>query len=384
MRILHTADWHLGRSFFGVLLTEDQARVLEQLVTLIRDWKPHVVVVAGDVYDRAAPPAEAVALLSETLSRIVLDLKVPVIMIAGNHDSPERLQYASPLLAREGLYMVGDLTADPVAVTLRDDHGPVHFYALPYAEPPLVRERLGDASLTDHNRAMRALIDRVRAAHPVGERSVVIAHAFVAGSTESESERPLSVGGSAAVEPGVFRGFDYVALGHLHRPQRAGADYIQYAGSLLKYSFSEADHQKAVTLVELNEQGLSRLEQVFLAPRRDVRVIKGRLAEILRAGATDPRRDDYLLVDIVDTDAILDPMGKLREVYPNVLHLERSGLLAAGSQAAGARDYRKLRDSDLFAAFYRDVTGEDLSPKQAAAYAKVVERVRAKEREAAS
>jgi exonuclease SbcD len=366
------------------LLTEDQARVLEQLVTLIRDWKPHVVVVAGDVYDRAAPPAEAVALLSETLARIVLDLKVPVIMIAGNHDSPERLQYASPLLAREGLYMVGDLTADPVAVTLRDDHGPVHFYALPYAEPPLVRERLGDASLTDHNRAMRALIDRVRAAHPVGERSVVIAHAFVAGSTESESERPLSVGGSAAVEPGVFRGFDYVALGHLHRPQRAGADYIQYAGSLLKYSFSEADHQKAVTLVELNEQGLSRLEQVFLAPRRDVRVIKGRLAEILRAGATDPRRDDYLLVDIVDTDAILDPMGKLREVYPNVLHLERSGLLAAGSQAAGARDYRKLRDSDLFAAFYRDVTGEDLSPKQAAAYAKVVERVRAKEREAAS
>jgi exonuclease SbcD len=213
---------------------------------------------------------------------------------------------------------------------------------------------------------------------------VVIAHAFVAGSTESESERPLSVGGSAAVEPGVFRGFDYVALGHLHRPQRAGADYIQYAGSLLKYSFSEADHQKAVTLAELNEQGLSRLEQVFLAPRRDVRVIKGRLAEILRAGATDPRRDDYLLVDIVDTDAILDPMGKLREAYPNVLHLERSGLLAAGSQAAGARDYRKLRDSDLFAAFYRDVTGEDLSPKQAAAYAKVVERVRAKEREAAS
>src|SRR3954464_6712037 len=254
MRFLHTADWHLGRLFHGVHLTDDQRHVLNQVVEIARDSRPDVVLVAGDIYDRAVPPPEAVELLDEILSRLVIELKLPVVLIAGNHDSPGRLHFGSRLLAERRLYVTGHLPARCEALVLEDAHGPVSFYAIPYAEPSTVRQCLECPEVTDHNAAMAAILARVRENCPVSPRSVIVAHAFVAGGQECESERPLSVGGAGTVDVSCFAGFDYVALGHLHRPQKihCPGGLVQYSGSLLKYSFDEADHSKSVTLVEMD------------------------------------------------------------------------------------------------------------------------------------
>lgn len=406
MRFIHTADWHLGRLFHGLHLTEDQAYVLDRFVDLVRDVRPDALIVAGDVYDRAVPPPEAVTLLDDVLCRLVLDLEVPVVMIAGNHDSPDRLGFGSRLLAPQRLHVFGSATAEPGRVTFRDEHGPVHVYALPYAEPPVVRQCLDEDGVRTHDDAMRAQLERVRAAHPAGERSIVVAHAFVAGCAESESERPLSVGGAGTVDAACFAGFDYVALGHLHRPQwvagrsgddrpndshgaaeaaepeREGRSRARYSGSLLKYSFSEADQPKSVSIVEMDADGHCVVEEIGLEPRRDVRRIEGELAELLERGKDDPRRDDYIMARLLDRGALLDPMGKLRDVYPNVLHIERPFLTEGRSGSGGPRpDHRRMTDDELFADFVRDVTGEPLTTVQRKALTQVLESLQAAERE---
>ena len=272
MRFLHTADWHLGRSFHNVSLIEDQAHVLRQLVDLAKDAEVDAVIVAGDVYDRAVPPPDAVSLLSDVLGELALGLGIPVIMIAGNHDSAERLNFGAQLLARSRCHIFGRLGAQPDHVVLEDAHGPVHVLGLPYAEPSVVRERTG-ADLHTHDAAMAHLAAAAAANVPEAERSILVAHCFVAGGSESESERPLSVGGAGNVSAAAFEPFAYTALGHLHRPQAAGPN-ARYSGSLLKYSFSEVDHEKSVSLVELDAAGAATVEEVSLTPRRDMRLIE--------------------------------------------------------------------------------------------------------------
>lgn len=359
MRFLHTADWHLGRLFHGRSLVEDQAYVLDRFVALVRDVRPDAVLIAGDVYDRAVPPAEAVNLLDDTLSRIVLGEGVPVVMIAGNHDSPDRLGFGARLLAAHGLTIAGRVDAPQAGVRFDDAWGSVVVHPLPYAEPAAVRDALS-ADISGHDAAMTALLQRVHANHPAGARAVLVAHAFVAGGAESESERPLSIGGSGAVDAALFSGFDYVALGHLHRPQRAGADHVQYAGSLMKYSLSEVAHEKSVTLVELGAPGELKLERIALPPRRDLRRVSGTLDEVLAAARADASRDDYVFASLTDRGALLDPMSKLREVYPNVLGCERTVLALAGETAAGTATARALDPRALFDDFFREVVGEPL------------------------
>lgn len=227
MRFLHTADWHLGRLLHGQRLLEDQAYALEQLVDLAGDFKPSVLLISGDVYDRAVPSPDAVELLDEILSNLVMKLDIRVLAIAGNHDSPQRLEFGSRVLARQGLHVVGSVSREAGSVTLLDDSGPVRFYGIPYAEPAVVRELLGDEEIRSHQSALEAMIQRIRSQHPVGERSVLLAHAFVSGCATAESERPMSVGGADSVDTGIFGEFDYVALGHLHRPQTAGLPRIR-------------------------------------------------------------------------------------------------------------------------------------------------------------
>jgi exonuclease SbcD len=228
---------------------------------------------------------------------------------------------------------------------------------------------------------MDMLVGRIKEARPAGVRSVLIAHAFIAGSRESESERPLSVGGAGSIEPSTIAGFDYVALGHLHRPQQAGGGTIHYSGSLLKYSFSEADQTKCVKIVELDGRGRCSLETINLTPRHDVRSISGRLDDLLENPEEGPGREDFLSVTLLDTGALFDPMGKLREVYPNVLHLAPRAPVALDEQIATI-DHRKMTETELFAAFYREVTGESLSAGQRKAFAAVADRMRQAEREA--
>jgi len=380
MRFLHTSDWHLGRILHGRSLIEDQAHVLDRFVDLVRDARPDAVLIAGDVYDRAVPPAEAVELLDDTLSRIVLGQGVPVLVIAGNHDSPERLGFGARLLAERGLTIVGRVDA-PRAVAFEDDWGRVVVHPLPYAEPALVRDAFGD-DVADHEAALAALLGRVRAAHPAGVRSVVMAHAFVAGGAESDSERPLSVGGSAVVDAGLFDGFDYVALGHLHRPQRVGADHVRYAGSLLKYSTSEAGHAKSVSLVELRAPGERTVEEIALAPLRDLRVLTGSLDALIASAATDPAREDYVFARLTDRGALLDPMARLREAWPNALGCERTVLSVAGDGAGARGRARELDTRALFGDFFREVTGEALDDAQTAALDEVLEELAREAREA--
>ncbi len=382
MRFIHTADWHLGRLMHGRHLTEDQSYVLDQLCDLVRDFKPEALLVSGDVYDRPVPPAEAVTLLDDFLSRMVLELNVRVLAIAGNHDSPSRLEFASKVLADRGLHLFGTVGPETAVVTLSDELGPVVFYALPFAEPAVVREKLADESIRDHQTAMKEMIRRARASHPDAARSVLLAHAFVVGASVSESERPLSVGGTDSVESSNFKDFQYVALGHLHRPQTAGGPHLWYSGSLLKYSFSETSDTKGVNLVEMDARGVCRVEHVPLTPRRDVRKVTGFLKEILQGPGPGENPDDYLMVSLLDTGALLDSMGKLREVYPNVLHVERPCFADGGGSCRNRADHRKLNDADLFADFFSQVTGEDLSPEHAKAYEAVVDDLRGQEREA--
>ena len=403
MRFLHSADWHLGRVYHGVSLLEDQAHVLQQFVRIAADTRPDAILLAGDIYDRSVPPAEAVRLLDLVLEQLVLELKIPVVMIAGNHDGPDRLAFGSGLLQRAGLTVRGPVETDVAPLVLRDAHGEVAIHALPYAEPALVRSAVGDDSIADHHAALAAQTATVRAARVPGRRAVVVAHAFVIGGTESESERPLSVGGTGAVGAEVFDGFDYVALGHLHRPQAIGAKRdpggagaatidasaspdawrrarIQYSGSLLKYSFAEADHAKSVNLVELDAAGSCTVERIPLVPRRDLRILEGELAALVAAAATDPAREDYVLARLTDHGALLDAMGKLRGAWPNALAIERPTLVSDGPGRA-TDDHRRTRIEDLFASFHQEATGVPLEPAAKAALDRVVDRL---EREARS
>jgi len=416
MRFIHTADWHLGRTFHNVSLVEDQAHVLDQLVALVKETRADALVVAGDVYDRAVPPTDAVRLLGDVLERVVVGLEVPVVMIAGNHDSPDRLEFGAPLLSSRGLHVRGTLAPDAGPVVLHDEHGPVGFFLLPYAEPPLVRERLGEDGLRSHDEAMRALTARILGSvvprPDLLPRTVLLAHCFAAGGEASESERPLTVGGAGTVDPGCFRGFSYTALGHLHRPQTFGAR-VRYSGSLLKYSFSEADHRKSASVVELDATGNVTVEEIPLSPRRDVRIVEGFLKELLGEASREPgakgeepaatsgsappgagrrtggpadsvvgSREDYLLVRLLDKEAILDPMGKLREVFPNALHVERPGLWSTGEVQVVGRERLRASIMDLFAAFFQEMTDEPLDDRQRAAFAEIVEEMDMEKREA--
>jgi exonuclease SbcD len=387
VRFIHTADWHLGRLFHGVHLTADQAHVLDQFVELAKEARPDVILIAGDIYDRAVPPPDAVELLDHVLSRLVIDLQIPVLLIAGNHDSPGRLNFASRLLAGRRLYVTGMLPKMCQPLVLHDTHGSVEYYGVPYAEPAMVRSCLGcDETAGDHNAATKAYLDSIRASRMPARRRVLIAHAFVAGGAVCESERPLSVGGAGTVDAAHFHGFDYVALGHLHRPQSLSCDgskdqTLHYSGSLLKYSFDEAPQRKVVYMVEMDAAGRCSREAIALKPRRDVRRVSGRLAELLKSpplhGAS---REDYLEVTLLDDGLVLDAIGQLREIYPNVLSVRPAERPGASGPATLAR-VRTSSDAELFDSFFRHVTGDEPTAQQRAAFIATIDAMTAAQRE---
>jgi exonuclease SbcD len=343
LRLLHTADWHLGRSLGGASFLEDQAHLLRgQLLALLREARPDAVLVAGDVFDRAVPPVDAVELLDDILGEIVLGLRIPVVLIPGNHDATERLSFGARLMRAGGLHIANSALGTPVR--LEDAHGEVWVLPSGYASPVLLAELLGDGSVGCHDSGFGVLCGQLRAACPEGARMVMVAHAFLRDGAESESERMLAVGGAKPVSPERFAGFHYVALGHLHRPQDLAGGRIRYAGSPLAYSFSEVDHGKSVTLVELDARGGLRTEAIPLTPLRALRVLTGRLEEVLDA-ARPEGREDWLRVVLTDPGPVWGAMERLREAYPNVLELAFArheeldrAALAAGPSARAAAD----------------------------------------------
>lgn len=374
MRFLHTSDWHIGRQFHNISLLEDQAHILEQILSIAKDQDIDALLVAGDIYDRSVPPANAVELLDQTFDRICRDLKIPLIVIAGNHDGPQRLGFASRQMTAAGLHIAGPLSADTMTVTLEDQHGKVDFYGVPFCTPSEVQFLL-DVKITSYEQAVAELLSRISKQHKSTHRSVVLSHLFIDGCEPTESERPLSIGGLDKVSAEHFKVFNYTALGHLHAPQAKGTDTIRYSGSILKYSFSEENQQKSVSIVEMDKTGACTVEKISLSPRRDLRVIEGALSDLLKAGESDPGYQDYLMVRLTDTHAILDIMSKLREVYPNVLHLERPGLLAAKGQHIVDRSLLKRGELTMFQDFYQQMSGTPLSPDQSAIIASTLEKI---------
>lgn len=362
MKLLHTADWHLGRYLHGHSLLEDQAHILAQFVSLAHEEKVNAILIAGDVYDRSVPPAEAVALLDKVLAQLVIEHQIPVILIAGNHDSPERVAFGSKVFQAQGLHLRGTL-ADLTPVVLSDQHGEVAIFPLPYVEPIHARGLDGGEEVHDHQSALAHVTTQLRQQIQPGQRSILVGHAFVAGGTESDSERPLSVGGSGIVSSDTLSGFNYVALGHLHRPQRI-ADNIHYSGSLLKYSFNEVSQPKSVSLVELGADGVASIEYRTLSPQRDVRIIKGKLLNLINHPDPSLSRDDYLCAHLTDEDPVLDPMSRLREVYPNMMELQFTRDTVAAPESRSAGDHRKRQPADIFKAFFRDMEGEEMTEGQ--------------------
>jgi len=372
MRILHTSDWHLGRIFHGIHLTEDQAHVLDQFVDMVKDVRPNIVLVAGDIFDRSVPPTEAVNLLDEVVSRILLDYNIPILMISGNHDSPDRLGFGYRLLQDRGLVITGKLMTKHRPFILKDEFGEVCFHSIPYVEPAMTREKLNDTDIHTHEDSMNKLVRHYTKSIDLSKRNILVTHAFVAGGNESESERPLSVGGTGMVNSSNFKDFDYVALGHLHRPQSIGDGRVRYSGSLMKYSFSEANHRKEITMIEMSEKGTIRMEPMELKPKRDLRCIEGYLGDILKGPQNQESKDDYLMVTLKDEGAILDAMGKLRRVYPNALHIERPMITPEGTLVGAQRDFKNTSEIDLFASFINQVTCKEITEVQKEFFSKTL------------
>lgn len=370
MRLFHTSDWHLGRLLAQHHLTDDQAHVLDRLFLLAKDSKCEAFIISGDVYDRGVPPPEAVGLLSEFLSRLALDLRIPVLIIAGNHDSRERIGFGAPLLRRANLYVFGPPAEAVPFVDLQDAHGLVRFYAVPYAEPFEWREVLKDESVRDHQSGFARKLGDVVASHPEGLRSVLLAHCFAAGGEVSESERPIVVGGGGQVDAALFDSYNYAALGHLHRPQRVKNAW--YSGSLLKYSKSEADHKKSICIIDMDAAGACSVERVPIVPWRDLRVVEGLFDELLK---NDPS-EDYIHIVLRDKARVMLAVERLRTVFPNLIGLEYPEESVGGGRAAALSG---LTEDQLFEAFYKEVLGEAPEPVHLEVYREAVKAVRGEE-----
>jgi exonuclease SbcD len=376
LRLLHTSDWHLGRSLHDEPLLEDQAWALDRLLALLKDERPDALVVAGDVYDRAVPPPKAVGLLDDFLFRAA-DLGVPVVAIAGNHDSGERIGFGARLLASRGVHLRGLLGQEATPVELP---GKGFVYALPFVEPEEVRAREGDDALRGHAAATARVLSRVR--EDAARRAlptVLVAHAFVQGAAETrDSERPLSIGAAGNVPPETLDGFDYVALGHLHSPQ-APAERLRYSGSLLKYSFAEAGHRKGVLRVEVG-RGSARVEEIALGQRRDVVRLRGTLDELLSRPEHAKHERDLVEATLLDAGYVLDAKRQLERRFAHVLSVTREALAAgpAGEFAAcvdGAGDDGRK----LFEAFLEKVAGAPPTGPEQAVFDAALEAVRRSE-----
>lgn len=374
MKFIHTSDWHLGRQFHNVSLLEDQQAVLEQLIQYIENNPVDAVIVAGDVYDRSVPPTIAIELLNRVVKRICGELNTPMILISGNHDGAERLGFGSEQMKRSGLHIISNFEdmLTPVVIETKAA-GHVAFYGMPYNDPEQVRYVYKEPVST-HDEAHKLLAEKITEQFQSEHRNILISHCFVDGAIESESERPLSIGGSDRVSHEHFLNFDYVALGHLHQPQKKGEEYIRYSGSLMKYSFGEQNQKKGFTLVEIGKDGFIGAEHIELTAPHEMRIVEGELEQILGWGKTDPKNEDYLLVRLMDKHAILNPMEKLRTVYPNVLHLEKPGMLI-GVEQEMAQAKLARSEIDMFKDFFAEAQDSELSNEQEQAISDIIKQL---------
>lgn len=363
MKFFHLSDLHLGKRLNEFSMTADQAYILDQILALAEEEQPDAVVIAGDVYDKAVPSAEAVSLFDEFLVRLARR-NLSVFVISGNHDSPERIAFGSRLLDAAGIHLspVYNGTVEPV--TLRDEFGPVDFYLLPFVKPLHVRRFYPDEPTDTYTQALAAAVSHM--ALDKTRRNVLVTHQFVTGAARSDSEE-LSVGGADNVDGAVFEEFDYVALGHIHSPQHCGSEKLRYCGTPLKYSFSEAKDQKSVTVVELKEKGSLTIRTLPLTPLHELTELKGSFQEL-----TDPafyenttRQTDYVHLTLTDEEDIPDAVGKLRLIYQGLMKLDYDNTRTRSNQEiTGAEIARTQSPLELFASFYELQNNQPMTAQQ--------------------
>lgn len=368
MKFFHLSDLHLGRRMYEFSLMEDQTYILDEILRLTDKESPDAVLLAGDIYDRAVPSAEAVELFDRFLCALA-ERRVPVLAISGNHDSPERIAFGAHLMAPSGVFLspVYGGTVEPV--TLSDTFGEVRFYLLPFVKPSNVRRFYSDAGIESYTDAVRCAVEHMEVDTSV--RNVLITHQFVTGAVRSESE-DITVGGTDNVDAAVFDAFDYTALGHLHSAQKIGRETLRYSGTPLQYSFSERG-QKSVTVVELREKGNVTVSTLPLAPLRALREIRGSYSELtLRENYAGTNTGDYIHAVLTDENDVPNALARLRSIYPNLMRLDYDNLRTRSSAVLLAEERQeKLTDTELFAELFEKQNGQKMTAEQSA-YAEAV------------
>ena len=373
MKLIHLSDLHLGKRVNEISMLEDQEYILTQIIQIIDGEQPNAVLIAGDVYDKSVPSAEAVTLFDDFLCRLA-KRNLPVLIISGNHDSPERLAFGGRLMEGAGVHLSPVYSGSVSPVTLSDQYGEVHFWLLPFIKPAHVRRFFPDETVESYTDAIRTAIRHM--AVDTATRNLLLTHQFVTGAQTCESEE-LSVGGSDNVDASVFNCFDYVALGHLHGPQNIGSNRIRYCGTPLKYSFSEANHYKSVTVVELGAKGELQVHTVPLTPRHDLREISGTFAELTdRTYSSTTAADDYLHIILTDEEDVPEALGRLRVIYPNIMRLSYDNTRTRSSQVIGSAEQVKSRSPlDLFEELYQLQNNQPMSEVQRAFAQELIESI---------
>ena len=381
MKFIHLSDLHLGKRVNDFPMTEDQRFILERILEIIYEEKPQAVLIAGDIYDKPLPPAEAVSLFDDFISRLN-DMDTEVFIISGNHDSAERLSFGSHIMDKQGIHFAGGYDGGTRCFSIDDEYGKVNFYMLPFIKPVHVRQAFVDddkgTGIATFTEAVSFAIEKMGV--DIDERNVLMAHQFVTGAARSDSE-DISVGGLDNVDSSVFSPFDYTALGHLHGPQAAGAESIRYCGSPLKYSFSEADQTKSVTIVEMGKKtdGTCKadIRVSELVPLRDMKVLRGKFSEL-----TDNyyikhiNTNDYMRIILTDEEDVIGALGILRAIYPNIMRLDydntRTRAAAIVPDAEGDDGRTPL---EIFAGLYNAQNGKDMDEEQTALISSLIEKV---------
>ena len=396
MRFLHTADWHLGRIFYGQYLTDDQAYVLEhQFFTILKEEKIDGILLAGDVFDRAVPPIEAIELWDSIITRLAMDYKVPLFVVSGNHDGAERLEVGRSMLSESGIHIWGSPHHALHPFEFEGADGRVAICPMPFSEPRRIGDALGLSSnesksvdtdmvddtlfsyvddkdqeavalnLHNYDQMYQAWSDYLYKQVPKRMRSIAISHAFVMGGEVGGSERTLSVGGSEQVNPRVFKDFHYTALGHLHGPQRMGADQIRYSGSPLKYSFDEYGQKKSFTIIDMDTKGSVDISTIPVEAKRDVVILEGYFEDLLNNKELQAKhKDDYVQARLLDTMPIMDGMARLRQVYPRCMTIELVGRVATPVAVMGDVVFKELNERQLFNQFAENVWKKPLTEEE--------------------
>ncbi|MBR2484218.1 MAG: exonuclease SbcCD subunit D [Oscillospiraceae bacterium] len=359
MKLIHLSDLHIGKRVNEVSMIEDQEYILAQILSIIDEEQPNAVLIAGDVYDKSVPSAEAVTLLDDFLCRLA-ERKMPTLIISGNHDSSERLAFGGRLFESSGIHISPVYNGTVESVTLSDEHGAVNFWLLPFVKPTHVKRYYPDAGIESFTDALRVAVEQMHIDKCA--RNVLLTHQFVTGAATCESEE-LSVGGSDNVDASVFDDFDYVALGHIHGPQNIGSNRVRYCGTPLKYSFSEATHIKSVTVAELGAKGDLRLQLRPLTPLRDLRELRGTFAQLTSEGSAPS--DDYIHVILTDEEDVPEAVGQLRKRFPNLMKLSYDNTRTRTSQIiSGAEDVKRKSPLELFAELYEQQNNRSMSEEQ--------------------